>query len=150
MPLFEKHLYIETSQIPNAGMGLFTNVRIPKGENIVEYKGRKTTWQDVKEKEVDNLYIMYVSDDNVIDAGKHKKQLARYANDAKGLTKVAHLKNNAHFVHDDKGRVYLEATRDILPQEEIFVSYGKEYWDTIRHNMKIDAAAKKSRSKQAV
>ncbi|HTN45944.1 MAG TPA: SET domain-containing protein-lysine N-methyltransferase [Flavipsychrobacter sp.] len=148
MALFEKHLYVAESNIPNAGRGLFTRVFIPKGESVVEYKGRKTTWKEVESDEVDNLYIMYVTADNVIDANKHKKALARYANDANGLTKVKGLKNNGHYVHDEDGRVYLEAKRDIEAGEEIFVGYGKDYWDTIRKNMKIDSDREKKPQKQ--
>jgi SET domain-containing protein len=143
MPYLEKHLYIQSSNIPQAGKGLFTKVSIAKGETIVEYKGRKTTWKEVEDKEIDNLYIMYVTEDNVIDAGKHLKSFARYANDASGLTKIKGLQNNAHFVHDDTGKVYMEAKRNIAADEEIFVGYGKDYWDTIRKNMKIDAQQKK-------
>lgn len=147
MAFFEKHLYIKTSNIPNAGFGLFTKVLIPKGENIVEYKGRKTTWKEIEEaKEEDNLYIMYVTADNVIDARKHKKAFARYANDAMGFTKIKGLKNNGTYVHDDEGKVYIEAKRDIQPDEEIFVGYGKDYWDTLKKNMKIDTDDKKKKT----
>jgi len=140
MAFYEKHLFTKESTIPNAGLGLFTRAYIPKGENIIEYKGRKTTWKEITDsKEEDNLYIMYVAEDNVIDARKTKKALARYANDASGLTKIKGLKNNGAYVHDDDGRVYIEAKRNIEAGEEIFVGYGKDYWDTIRKNLKIDA-----------
>jgi SET domain-containing protein len=59
-----------------------------------------------------------------------------HANDANGLKKIKSLKNNSRYV-TDKLRVYIEAMRDIAPGEEILVRYGKEYWDTIRYNMKL-------------
>jgi SET domain-containing protein len=144
MALFEKFLFVKESTIPNAGLGLFTQTAILKGENIVEYKGRKTTWKEIEESgEEDNLYIMYVADDNVIDARKTKKALARYANDAAGFVKIKGLRNNCRYVHDDEGKVYIEALRNIQADEEIFVGYGKDYWDSIKKNMKIDEAQKK-------
>ncbi len=148
MALYEKHLEVKPSQIPNAGNGLFTNVFIPKGENIVEYKGRITTWKEVSEQDNNNLYIMHVTDKHVIDASKNKKAFARYANDANGLTKIKGLKNNGIYVHDDENRVFIEAKRDIQAGEEILVGYGSDYWKTIRENMKIDKAGKKTTDKK--
>lgn len=148
MALYEKYLEVKPSQIPNAGNGLFTNTFIPKGENIVEYKGRITTWKEISGRDDSNLYIMHVTDKHVIDASKNKKAFARYANDANGLTKIKGLKNNGIYVHDDKNRVYIEAKRDIQPGEEILVGYGSDYWKTIRENMKIDKANKKAADKK--
>lgn len=149
MALFEKHLEVKPSQIPNAGNGLFTKVFIPKGENIVEYKGKITTWKEVSKQDGNNLYIMYVTEKHVIDAGNAKKSFARYANDAKGLTKIEGLKNNGIYVHDKKKRVFIEAKRDIQAGEEILVGYGGDYWKTIRKNMKIDEEKKKKAEKKA-
>ncbi len=150
MALFEKYLYTKESTIPNAGLGLFTKKFIPKGENVVQYKGKVTTWKKIsKRDDGENLYIMYVTEKNVIDASKSKKSLARYANDAKGLTRIKGLKNNGIYVHDTKGRVFIETKRDIEAGEEIFVGYGKEYWETIKENMKIAAANEKKLEKKA-
>ncbi len=59
-------------------------------------------------------------------------------NDAKGLNKVKGLNNNAEFIRE-KFKVFIEAIRDIPAGAEILVSYGKEYWQVIRKNKKIDA-----------
>lgn len=136
MVLLEQELVIKDSLIPGAGKGLFTNVAICKGSYIVEYAGRRTTWNDV-EHEADNMYICYIDDAFVIDGRSHVDVAARYANDAAGLTRVKGLVNNAHYVYDED-KVYIEATKDIEAGAEILVSYGKEYWDTVRRNMEID------------
>lgn len=139
MALLEKYLVVKKSTVPGAGKGLFTKVFIPKGTSIVEYKGRITKWKNVEadEKKGENKYIFYVKRDHVIDAQPYKKALARYANDARGLQRIIGLRNNAIYV--EKGlRVFIEATRDIPAGSEIFVDYGKEYWDSIRHNLKIE------------
>src|SRR5215203_1292456 len=48
MALLEKQLFVKESTIPGAGKGLFTKVDIAKGTRVVEYKGRRTVWKEVK------------------------------------------------------------------------------------------------------
>jgi len=145
MALLEKQLYVKASTIPGAGKGLFTKKFIPKGTRIVEYKGRKTVWKEVKDQD-NNGYIYSINRNHVIDALRTKSALARYANDARGLTRVKGLSNNSEYVNDQY-RAYIEATRDIPAGGEILVGYGKEYWDIIRHNLKIDKQKKKQAEK---
>jgi SET domain-containing protein len=132
MPLLEKQLEVKESNIPGAGKGLFTTTFIPKGTRIVEYKGRIRTWKEV-ENDDSNYYIFYVNENHVIDGGRTKTSLARYINDAKGLKKIKGLNNNAEFVIDGL-RAFVDAKKDIPAGSEIFVGYGKEYWDIIRKN----------------
>ena len=134
MALLEKDLVVKLSTIPNSGNGLFTKKFIAKGTNIVEYKGRITTWKDV-ENDHENAYIFTVNEDYVIDAKKTLKALARYANDARGLSRVKGFTNNCDYVIEDN-KVYIQAKKDIEAGTEILVSYGKEYWDVIRDNIK--------------
>lgn len=56
MTLLEKQLEVKGSNIPGAGRGLFTNIFIPKGSKIVEYKGSIRTWKEV-ENDYNNYYI---------------------------------------------------------------------------------------------
>lgn len=130
-------LIVKNSTLPQAGKGLFTKSFIPAGTHIIEYKGRVTTWNEVKEKEADNAYIMYVNRNHVINALPYKKALARYANDARGIGKIKGLRNNAVYA-TVKNRVYIKATRDIKAGEEILVDYGKSYWQTMKENREID------------
>jgi SET domain-containing protein len=137
MALLEKYLVVKKSTLPGTGKGLFTKTFIPKGAKIVEYKGRIGKWKNIEKNPGENKYIFYVKRDHVIDAKPFKKAMARYANDARGLKKIKGLVNNADYV--EKGlRVFIEAKKDIPAGSEILVDYGKEYWDVIRHNQKID------------
>ncbi|HYO21776.1 MAG TPA: SET domain-containing protein-lysine N-methyltransferase [Flavisolibacter sp.] len=142
MALLEKELEIKESTIPGAGKGLFTKTAISKGTKIVEYKGTITTWNAVR-RDATNAYIYYVKPNYVIDARDHPKSLARYVNDAKGLVKTKGRTNNAKFSKDGL-RVFVVAIKDIEAGEEIFVEYGKGYWDTVRKNIKIDRQANQS------
>jgi SET domain-containing protein len=149
MALMEKFLRIRKSSLPGAGKGLFTSRFIPKGSLVVEYKGRVTTWKDVDHKEGTNGYIYFIRRNHVIDAGNYRKALGRYANDSLGLKRIPGTRNNAEYL-EDGDKVFIRATRDIYPGTEILVSYGKEYWDVIRHNLKVEKLrAKKVRKKKS-
>lgn len=136
MALLEKHLFVEESTIPGAGKGLFTKVEILKGSRIVEYKGRRTVWKEVKNDST-NYYIYTINRNNVIDAQKTMSAFARYANDAKGLTRIKGLTNNCVYVNEGK-RAFIEAIKDIPAGAEILVNYTKEYWDVMKENMRAE------------
>jgi SET domain-containing protein len=143
MALLEKQLVVKRSTIPNAGKGLFTKKMILKGTLIVEYRGKRTTWKDVDIDEGRNGYIYYINRNNVIDARLTPQHLARYANDAQGMIKIKGITNNCRYITEmDTMRVYIEAVKDIPAGGEILVQYGKEYWDVIKHNKKIDEREK--------
>lgn len=146
MALLEKQLFVKKSLLPGAGKGLFTKKPIPKGTRIVEYKGKIKSWKEVQAEEDENLYIYYVKRHHVIDAFPVKSALARYANDAKGLKKVKGLSNNAAYTEDGL-KVYIESTKDIPAGAEIFVSYGKEYWEVIRYNIRLEKKRKQRQKK---
>jgi uncharacterized protein len=146
MALLEKQLVVKTSTIPGSGLGLFTKAFIPKGSRIVEYKGRITTWKDVK-NDNNNGYIYTINNNHVIDALTHKKALARYANDASGISRVKGITNNCDYVNDGL-KAYIESKKDIPAGAEIFVSYGKEYWDVIRENIRIEKQKQKDLAKK--
>ena len=131
MALLEKQLKIKRSTLPGAGKGLFTTKFIPKGSRIVEYKGKISSWKDADTQDGGNGYIYYVKRYHVIDALPRPKALARYANDAQGMIRVKGITNNSDYVEDGL-KVYIESKKDIPANSEIFVGYGKEYWDVIK------------------
>ena len=133
MALLEEFLQVKDSTIPNSGKGLFTNIFIPKGTLIVEYKGRRTTWKEV-ENDYRNGYIYFISNNKVIDAKSYKKALGRFANDASGISKIKGIVNNSVYeVHGDK--VFIKAVKDIPAGSEILVAYGKDYWEITKKNL---------------
>jgi uncharacterized protein len=136
MALLEKQLFVKKSTLPNSGKGLFTKKFIPKGTRIVEYKGRVSPWKDVKDEDGKNGYIFYVTRNHVIDAKPYPSALARYANDARGLSKIKGITNNCDYITDGL-KPYIESKKDIPAGAEIFVDYGKDYWKVIRENIKL-------------
>jgi SET domain-containing protein len=141
MALLEKHLIVHRSTLPYAGKGLFTKVFIAQGALIVEYKGKITTWKEIESNRNFNGYVYYINRNHVIDAKPCKKCIGRYANDAKGLTKLKSKRNNCCYtiIND---RVFIKAIKNIKAGEELLVGYGKEYWDVIKYNYKLDQKEK--------
>lgn len=136
MALLDKNLVVKKSTLPGTGKGLFTKVFIPKGTRITEYKGRIMTWKEVEADVDDHIgYVFWFSNSYVIDAWKTKKGVAHYANDARGIVRKEGVKNNAEYETEGK-RCYIVSTKNIEAGSEIFVSYGAEYWQAIRHNIK--------------
>lgn len=132
-------LLVKRSKLPKAGKGLFTKRDIKKGERFVEYLGEIVTEAELDRRAEKDIYgyAFYISKKKCIDAFYTPNELARYANDAKGLNKVKGLNNNcSYLVYKNSG--WIEAEKNIKAGEEIFVSYGAEYWKDIRYNIKLD------------
>src|SRR5919112_5481431 len=145
MALLEKYLVVKDSTIPGAGLGLYTEIAIEKGTRVVEYKGRITTWKEVKNDST-NMYLYTINPKHVIDAMRTKKALARYANAAKGIVRIKGITNNCVYVNDGL-HAYIEAVKNIPAGAEILVDYGKPYWDVIKENKKEEAKNNKEEEK---
>lgn len=144
-----ENLEVKKSGIPKAGKGLFTKRDIKKGEYIVEYLGEIITEKEcnLRAEKDEYGYIFFISKKNCIDAFHNPEALARYANDAKGLTKVKGLNNNSSYdIHKNRG--WIKAEKNIKAGSEILVSYGKDYWKDIRYNLKLDAEKKSTEKSQ--
>ena len=74
--------------------------------------------------------MFYISPRNCIDAEYVLDSLARYANDAKGHTKIKGITNNSEYVII-KAKPYIVALKDIKAGSEILVSYGADYWKAL-------------------
>ena len=108
-----EYLYSGISQIENAGNGLFTAIKIYKGEIIAI---------DMKQDQ----YFMNLPNGTILDAGK-TKGFAKLANDAQAFDDSL-FKNNSIISIDEEENICLVAKRLIKSGEEIFCSYGKRYW----------------------
>lgn len=122
------YLYIEPSQIKNAGNGLFTAITIYKNETIALFKGEIITDEEAKiraEQKMDRYFINLL-DGSIMDS-MHTECYAKYANDAEGSVDGS-FKNNAEITLDDDDNVCIKAKKTIHAGQEIFCSYGKPYW----------------------
>ena len=145
----EKHgeqnmVEIRKSGIPGAGVGVFAKQPIASGRELGYYRGEALTPGEFETRYGPLGYSVYVlritdpaDENNVIniDGSKHYNWTSRI-NAPKGTNK----KPNVYF-HQD-GRVF--AKRNIKAGEELFISYGRAYWNGIRNANKTK---KKSRAK---
>ena len=109
------------------GNGVFATAAIAKGDRVVRYKGLLRAHQDVDAEyaEIDengHTFLFTLNDDYVIDANVDGN-VARWINHscAPNCEAVLHENGNGKR-HKDK--VFIEATRDIAPGEELSYNYG--------------------------
>jgi len=114
----EYSLEIRDSTIKEAGLGVFAKAPIPAGTFIDEYKG------DYFKRPTSRYYIA-ITDDLGIDAGSYPRCYMGMLNDVIG----SRNEYNCEFlVNVEEKRVRVWSTREILAGEELFISYGNEYW----------------------
>ncbi len=135
----DQDLLVKKSTLPGAGKGLFTKKDIKKGERIIEYLGEIITEAELDRRAEKDIfgYAFFISKRKCIDAYYTPDELARYANDARGLKRIKGLRNNSCYdVYKNSG--WIKAEKNIRAGEEIFVSYGAQYWRDIRHNIELE------------
>ena len=117
------YLYIQDSQIPNAGKGLFTAIDIYPNEIISLFKGEILTDEEAQKRvsEGNDRYFINMLDGSILDS-MNVDCFAKYANDAEAFSKLE-FKNNSKITLDDDDNVCIVATKKIKSQHEIFFSY---------------------------
>lgn len=145
MNFMEDDLVIKKSLIPGAGKGVFTKASIEKESIIAEFTGEKISHTIGIARFIlkQSHSILYLNKTYSLDSLKDKNCIATYINDAKGLTKIPYLRNNADMVIT-RGRIFVIAKRNIKAGEELYVSYGSSYWKAITYYGALDV--KKARS----
>ena len=126
----QDYLYVQTSNIPNAGKGLFTAINIFKHEVVAIFDGKILTEPQIKLRVANkqNGYFINLLNGKILDS-MHTNCFAKYANDADGCkadTKI--FKNNCIIMMVNKLQVGIVAIKNIKANTEIYCSYGKAYW----------------------
>lgn len=132
------HLRVKPSQIPHAGLGLYTteDIHVPRGQEvpIIEYTGEHLTKRQLDRRYPgDTLaaYAIQIGDSNrYIDARSTQSSVARYANDCRGSRRQCNATLEAR---DHDTRSFLTADRNIRANHEILTSYGPNYWEPAAH-----------------
>lgn len=122
------YLYLEKSQLPDAGMGLYTAIDIYKDEIIAVFIGEIITTEQARELAISNedQYFINMVNGSILDC-KNVAGFAKYANDCKG-TMNAKFNNCSKIIMDERNNIAIVATRKIKMGSEIFCDYGKKYW----------------------
>lgn len=120
---------VQSSLIPGVGLGVIAIQDVPPGTLVSYYKGR------VLQKE--NMYSRYqvlVCKGYIIDAEDEMDCIARYINH---LPKGG--RSNCRFVmrHETGGKktVKVITTRTIRSGEEVYLNYGRKYWNSWNHRL---------------
>jgi hypothetical protein len=111
-------LYVANSQIHKAGMGVFTQQFIPKDTIIDEYYG------DVYEiSHSPSRYFFEIEEGLGIDAFNLPRCYMAMINDTYGTNHSY----NCEFIVNTR-RVFVKSLTTIEPGQELFISYGDQYW----------------------
>jgi hypothetical protein len=122
----QNNLRIKPSHIIGGGKGLYAWKRkIPRGTNIGKYTGRQLTKKQLNQRYGDETakYALCNRRGNCIDSNYTTDGAPRFANDARKTP----FQNNAK-MKGSRNIFRLKASKAIPPNQEIFTSYGKEYW----------------------
>ncbi len=122
------YLYVDSSAITGAGLGLFTAIAIYPNEIISLFKGEILTQEEANhraERHQDDYFISLL--DGTIMDSQYVDCFAKYANDAGAFGQTI-LKNNATITINEEGDVCLVASTDIAAGEEVYAGYGHRYW----------------------
>jgi len=115
---------IATSTIPNAGNGAFANIYLPKGTVLGNYKGRRISKQQY-ERLADDSYVWELSSryGPIYIDGKNQKisNWLRFLNDSRD-------KRINVEPYQYRSNIYYRTVKNINPGQEMFISYGDEYW----------------------
>ncbi len=121
-PLAKKEMSKEVPYIVKrsvAGLGLFALREYKRGDFIIQYTGEKISEEEANRR--GGKYLFTVTDKITID-GKGRENTARYINHS--------CAPNAEAERDEDDLIVrISAKRRIMPGEEIFYDYGKEYWN---------------------
>jgi len=102
------------------GRGVFAASAIDKGERIVEYKGKRSSWDEAMARpdsdpdDPAHTFLFEIDDGRVIDA-RVRGNASRWINHSCAPNCVTH--------EDDEGRVFIEARRRIKAGEELTYDY---------------------------
>ena len=133
------NLQIKTSQIPNAGKGLFAVC--PKKENQVCFRrGDRAAYYSgdlLDEIPQNKEYVLNVNNNRYLDSANKLNYPGRYINDSRGSNKRNNvLLTGRYYRKDDKIVSPITAMRNIKHGDELYTAYGRSYWDERRRNAK--------------
>ena len=116
---------------------MFATRTIRKGTVIIEYRGRRITWEaaieqpDSDPSNPTHTFFFSLSDGRVIDAGR-RGNAARWINHS--------CAPNCRTFEDDDGRVFIEARRTIHAGDELAYDYRLQVDERITRKLRAEYA----------
>jgi uncharacterized protein len=126
------NLDVKTSTIPDAGLGLFSLVSRPVGFNLVEYMGELLSAEETERRYPKNssgTYCLKLTNSFFLDSALSRGVGSLANHPGKGT------KPNVKFVVcTRKKSARLEVIEKVKAGDEIFVSYGDDYWKDAKNS----------------
>jgi len=119
------------------GRGVFATRTIRKGAVIIEYRGRRTTWDaaieqpDSDASNPTHTFFFSLSDGRVIDAGR-RGNAPRWINRS--------CAPNCRTFEDDDGRVFIESRRTIHAGDELTYDYRLQVDERVTRKLRAEYA----------
>ena len=118
------------------GRGVFALQAIPAGQRVLEYRGEVTSWRRASARHrrsgmPGHTFIFGLADGRVID-GSVGGNSARWLNHS--------CQPNCEAIEDERGRVFIETLKDVMPGDELFIAYGLTVGDAITPEILADYA----------
>ena len=121
---------LKKSKIRNAGVGCFARTLIPAGTLIGPYHGRYLTARE-RNRVKNGAYIWKLNENRYVDAVKHiRNNPLRFVNGAKTPIQKGKINCVVKMIGStpDNEKVYYMTSRDVLPGDELIISYGNTYF----------------------
>ncbi|WP_408495939.1 SET domain-containing protein [Paraburkholderia sediminicola] len=120
------------------GRGVFAVQAIPAGQRIFEYRGEVTSWRRASVRHrrsglAGHTVIFGLADGRVID-GSVGGSSARWLNHS--------CEPNCEAIEDERGRIFIETIRDVMPGDELFIAYGLSTDEAITPELAADFACR--------
>ncbi|CAN0413737.1 unnamed protein product, partial [Ectocarpus fasciculatus] len=119
-------VYVAVSTLPQAGQGLFASRNIAEGELLCCYEGTVILCPEHIEASSSDYLAQHSGTSWAIDA-EFSEYRARFVNDPIDETRM-----NVDLIYRPEcyssEAIWFRANQDIDQDDEIFVSYGPEYW----------------------
>ncbi|MGB5081280.1 MAG: SET domain-containing protein-lysine N-methyltransferase [Burkholderiales bacterium] len=124
------------------GKGVFAAIFIPRGTRIVEYRGRRMSEAEADRKydDTDPHTFLFLLDGEIVIDANHEGNSARWINHG--------CDPNCEPV-EEKGRLFIEAIRDIAPGTELTYDYnlivGERHTPALKRRYACGCGARKCR-----
>lgn len=127
------HLYTDKSKIKDAGEGVYSKINIPK-DTIVE----KANILPVPATNVEKTKLMDYVFNNPYKDGEFFV--------AFGFGSLYNHSDDPHMIYSycsNENKLIFTAIKDIKANEEIYISYGPDWWTTRKNKQKVETKCNK-------
>jgi hypothetical protein len=126
------HLYLAPSKISGAGDGVYSKLDIPIGiivekANVIKMPSKKVEETDLMDYVFNNPY-------------NHDEFFVAF-----GFGSMYNHSDDPHMTYEynpDENKIIFKAIKDIKKGEEIYISYGPNWWTSRKHKNKVDVIPK--------